>query len=219
MVKYQYMVLGIILVIVLSFIVFKDDIMATKVSSKKRVIVIDAGHGGKDPGTSYGLLKEKDIVLAISKVLYNTLKEKYEVYLIRDGDFDLSSPKVNYRKRSDFDNRIRFIKSAKADLYLSIHLNFYVSSYYYGAQVFYDDINDNNKVLAKLIQDKLNIDYSNRSIKELRNLYLYKNIDVPGVLIECGFISNANDRYRLQNPEHQRQMSVNIMMALEEYFH
>ena len=120
----------------------------------KKVIVIDPGHGGSDPGTIYKDIYEKDIVLKISLYLKEELQKKgYIVYLTRDSDYDLSSPNATYRKKSDFDNRIKIINNY-ADYYLSIHLNYLNDSRYSGIQVF--SMNSNIEDALKM-QEYLNI--------------------------------------------------------------
>ena len=128
------------------------------------LFVLDAGHGGKDPGTISGSIYEKDINLQI--VFY--LKEELErlgarVILTRDGDYDLATPNAHRRKKSDFDHRISLINNSKADYYLSIHLNYLDDSSYYGPQVFYSTVNDKNKDIALKLQKELN--YNNIIIK------------------------------------------------------
>ena len=172
------------------------------------LFVLDAGHGGKDPGTISGSIYEKDINLQI--VLY--LKEELErlgarVILTRDGDYDLATPNAFRRKKSDFDHRISLINNSKADYYLSIHLNYLDDSSYYGPQVFYSTVNDKNKDIALKLQKELNSYLgTNREIKKISNtIYMYQRLTVPGVLIECGFLSNKNEREKLTNDKYLRE--------------
>ena len=126
------------------------------------------------------------------------------VYLTRDNDYDLSSPNAYLRKRSDLSNRVNMINSSNADIYLSIHLNSSSNSSWKGAQVFYDDINEKNKEYARVFQNLfskyLN---SDRSIKEINSLYMYRKITKPGLLLELGFISNPKERKLLVKDEYQ----------------
>lgn len=176
-------------------------------------IILDIGHGGLDKGTSYKDIYEKDINLNIAKILKKTLEaNNAEVILIREGDYDLSTPNSKRRKKSDFDNRIKLINTSNADLYISIHLNYFNNSIYKGAQVFYNDLFPENKILAQNIQEKLN---KNRTIKKLDNkLYMYNKLKIPGILIECGFLSNPTDRKNLQDENYLKEMSENIKDAL-----
>lgn len=180
-------------------------------------IILDAGHGGKDVGTSYKDIYEKDINLNITLILKKELERSgAEVFLIRDGDYDLATPNASRRKRSDFNNRIKIINESNADLYLSIHLNYFNNSIYKGAQVFYNKKYDKNEVLAKNIQKNLN---ENRKIKLLDSkLYMYNKLKIPGVLIECGFLSNPTDRANLQNDNYILKMSQNIIKGIKKTY-
>ena len=171
-----------------------------------KVITVDPGHGGRDPGTRYGNILEKDLNLEISKQLEKELTKRGAiVYMTRDKDEDLSSKYDARKKRGDLYRRLMFIKKNKSDLYLSIHLNWYNNSYYGGVEVLYNDINKNNKILATSIKDAfLKSNIKTRNIKET-TLYMYKNTYTPGVLIECGFLSNKNDRYLLQKADYQKK--------------
>lgn len=174
-----------------------------------KVVYLDAGHGGVDPGAYYKDIYEEDINLSITLKLRDYLLTKgCTVYLTRDGDYDLSNPKARLRKRSDLSNRASLIDKSNADLYLSIHLNSSTSIAWKGAQVFYDDINKNNKDFALIFQKNFNSNLgSKREEKEIKNLYMYKNIkNVPGLLLEVGFISNANERQLLNKEWYQNKI-------------
>lgn len=183
-----------------------------------KTIIIDPGHGAEDPGTSYRNIYEKDINLSISLFLEKELGSLgATVILTRDGDYDLSTPNANYRKRSDFDNRIKMINKSNADLYLSIHLNYLNDFSYSGPQVFY---NANNKELAEKVQKSLN-EYVNgdRKIKKIPNdTYMYNKLKVPGVLIECGFLSNIKERGLLITEKHQKKIAKAISQGVVEYY-
>lgn len=174
-----------------------------------KVVYLDAGHGGVDPGAYYKDIYEEDINLSITLKLRDYLLTKgCTVYLTRDGDYDLSNPKARLRKQSDLSNRASLIDKSNADLYLSIHLNSSTSIAWKGAQVFYDDINKNNKDFALIFQKNFNSNLgSKREEKEIKNLYMYKNIkNVPGLLLEVGFISNANERQLLNKEWYQNKI-------------
>ena len=183
-----------------------------------KVIVVDAGHGGKDPGTTYKDIYEKDINLSISLYLEEYLSAYgATVVLTRDSDSDLSYGETNHRKKTDFDNRIKIINNKYTDMYVSIHLNYLSNSKYYGAQVFY---NKDNEYLAQSIQNYLNnhLD-TNREIKEIpKTTYMYEKLEKRGVLIECGFLSNAAERKKLVTEEYQRKVASVIADAIVNYF-
>ncbi len=177
------------------------------------IIAVDPGHGGKDKGTSYENIYEKDINLKIALYLKEEL-EKYgaNILLTREGDYDLSKPNTNTRKKSDFDNRIKLIEDNNTDFFISIHQNYYKDSKYSGMQVFYK----NTKELAKFIQEKIN---SDREVKEIdKSLYMYRNLQVKGLLIECGFLSNENDRKNLTDDSYQKSLARNIAQNIALYF-
>ena len=186
-----------------------------------KVIVIDPGHCGRDPGTMFGKIYEKDINLEISKVLEKELLSRGAiVYMIRNDDSDLSSVYDKLKKRGDLYRRILFIgdETKKTDLYLSIHINWYKNSSLGGAEVLYNSINPNNKILGEILMKQFKKDLNTKRTLKKTNLYLYKNTRTPGVLIECGFLSNPNERYLLQQSSYQKKLSKSITNAVIDYF-
>lgn len=183
-----------------------------------KTIVIDPGHGREDPGTSYGNVYEKDINLAISLYLEKELGALgAEVILTRDGDYDLSKPDATYRKKSDFDNRIKLINESNASMYISIHLNYLSDTRYSGPQVFY---NGEDKKLAETIQSAMNKDLNgDRVVKKIpSDTYMYNKLKISGLLIECGFLSNYKERELLQTKEYQIKVAKSIANGILEYF-
>lgn len=182
------------------------------------VIVIDVGHGGKDSGTVYKNIKEKDINLDIAlKLKKELIKLGVEVIMTREGDYDLSSPGSLRRKKSDFDNRIKLINESKADMYISLHINYLDNPKYYGGQVF---CIDGNQRLANIIQDEFIRQLSSplkvRNMDD--NIYMYKKLDIPGVLIECGFMSNVKERNLLVTSKYQSKIVKCIIDGLINYY-
>ena len=184
-----------------------------------KVIYIDPGHGGLDPGTIYKDIYEKDINLEICLKLQKVLEsEGAIVYLTRYGDYDLSNNSYS-RKKSDLNNRAKIINESNADIYISIHLNSISSSTWRGAQVFYDDVNEKNKEIANLFQEQLKLDLkTTRSVKEISTMLMNRKITVPGILIEAGFLSNPNDRYLLRQDDYQYKICNSIRNGLIKYF-
>ena len=182
-----------------------------------KLIVIDVGHGGKDAGTVYQNVLEKDLNLAIAfKLKDELIKSGSDVIMTREGDYDLASPDASRRKKSDFDNRIKLINDSQADLYISVHINYLDDSSYSGAQVFYEG--DNNKTLATYLQEQLNMISYPRSIKPMPNIYMYQYLKIPGVLVECGFISNTFERKKLQDESYQQLLATTITKGVINYF-
>lgn len=194
--------------------------MAKELPLSKKVIYIDPGHGGIDPGSIYKDIYEKDINLDICLKLKDKLEKMgATVYMTREGDYDLSKPGTSQRKKSDLNNRVRAINDSNADMYISIHLNATNSKKWHGAQVFYDDVNEENKKIAlimqKVLQKNLNTD---REISEISNMLLNRKVTVPGILIEVGFLSNDNERYLLRQEEYQNKVADTITNGIIMYF-
>lgn len=210
--------LFIIIILLVSAIFINKEVKAMLPLSGK-TLIIDAGHGGADPGTTKNNIYEKDINLSISKNLeIELVKVGATVIMTRDEDYDLSTPNAKWRKKSDFDNRIKLINNSKANMYLSIHLNYLSDSSYSGAQVFYN--NDANKEIAAVIQETLNKELNgDREIKKIPSkTYMYSKLEIPGVLIECGFLSNEAELNKLKTTEYQQKLAKTITKAVIDYY-
>lgn len=170
----------------------------------------------------YGTLYEKDINLDLSKVLQDELISKGAiVYMTREDDNDLSSKYDKKKKRGDLYRRILFIedKKKKTDMYLSIHMNWYKNSSWSGAEVLYHNINPNNKVLGEILMKNFKKDFKTKRSLKKTDLYLYRNTRKLGVLIECGFLSNSNERYLLRQKTYQQKIAKSISNSVIEYFY
>ena len=185
-----------------------------------KIIYLDPGHGGSDPGAMYKNIKEKDINLILCQKLSEKLEKKGAiVYMTRYGDYDLSENYTINHKRSDLSKRVHMINESEADLYLSIHLNAENSSSWKGIQVYYDDVKKENKTIADLFYKIFKKELSNvRENKLINNLYLLRRIQKPGVLIEVGFLSNPNDRYLLRQEEYQEKITNLFAKVITNYF-
>ncbi len=193
--------------------VMKDDF-----SLLTKVIYIDPGHGGRDQGTSYKTIKEKDLNLLIAlKLRDKLLEEGAIVFMTREEDIDLSSRYDKNKKRGDLYRRIKLIEDSKADLYLSIHINWFDNPKYHGIDILYNDINAENKLLAESLYNSLKDNLDVRGMKTIDD-YLYRNTRTLGLLIECGFLSNSNDRYKLQTSEYQEKLADEITKAVVNYY-
>lgn len=219
MTQKKYILLVLVLFIVCMLTFYKVDAIHYDLPLLGRVIFVDPGHGGRDPGTSYGNILEKDIVLDISKELRKQLESKGAiVYMTRETDIDLSSIWDVRKKRGDLYRRILMYKKYQAELYLSIHINYYSNTRWSGAEVLYNSINSENKVFGQILMNNFKTSLgSKRSLKKT-DLYMYKSTTVPGVLIECGFLSNPNERYLLQQKNYQKKLSQVITDSVVYYF-
>ena len=218
MLKYKISMLFVLILFLCTFSFARADDQELILLGK--VIYLDPGHGGLDPGAIYKDIEEATINLEISQKLMNVLEQQGAiVYLTRNGDYDLAVNNAVNRKRSDLSRRGNIINSSMCDLYLSIHLNADTSNTWKGAQVFYDDINPNNEKIAKIMQQVLKEDLkTTRKYKETSDMYLHKRVTRPGVLIEVGFITNPNERYLLTTDSYQQKVANTITRGVIKYF-
>ena len=171
--------------------------------TKQPVVVIDAGHGGNDPGkVGIDQSLEKDINLEIAKKLARYLEQAdVRTILTREEDKGLYS-------------------EADPDLVVSIHQNSYHQELVSGGQVFYYTGSVKGKRLAEAVQRRF--DYvlgaqNTRKAKENSSYYLLLHVKCPIVIVECGFLSNWQEAARLNSPEYQDRMAWTIHMGVMEY--
>ena len=181
------------------------------------IIYIDPGHGGYDGGATSNNLEvvEKDLVLEISLKLEFYLKQMgYNVLLTRDKDTALA-----HTKREDIYKRVEQINSSNALLYVSIHANSYPNKRVKGAQCFYDNKIEENKLLASYIMEMLRtIDpYNNRKEKSISGKYLINNSVKIGCLIEVGFLSNLEELALLKTKNYQEKLAYAIFLGILKY--
>lgn len=189
------------------------------VSKMDNVIFIDPGHGGYDGGAFVDDVEEAALNLEIALKLKGILEfNGYTVMLTRDGDYDLSTDDKN-KKRSDIYNRVDMINDSNALLYISIHQNTYTNPLYSGAQCFYNKYCGLSQILAANIQDsiKSNLNNTTRVSKSIDGIYLVDNVYVPGVLVECGFMSNQNEFILLQDEDYQYKFANCIYYGILNY--
>lgn len=215
----QYKTLIIALFFLSIFCFSKVNAMVKDYSLLGKTIYLDAGHGGRDSGAISNTFLEKDMNLLLVKKLESELISKGAVvFLTRDGDYDLASSTIN-RKRNDLYNRVKLINNSNCDMYISMHLNASPSSKWNGIQLFYSNVIKENKIVAETITNTMKENMKNvRDVKKENGYYMYSKIKVPGVLIEAGFISNANDNYKIRQEEYQDILIKNIVMGIENYF-
>jgi len=213
-VKYKTTLLIIFCLLVLSLQV----ISAQSLPLQDTIIMVDPGHGGRDSGTYYGEIYEKDINLEISKTLAQELsKQGAIVYMTRKRDIDLSSIYDSAKKRGDLYRRLLMIKEKKSDLYISIHINWYDDTTLKGAEVLYNEINENNKKLARSIMKEFKNDLKSTRTIKTTDLYMYRNTTTPGVLVECGYLSNPTERTLLQDEKYQKELASSITNGIINY--
>lgn len=191
-------------------------------SKEKRQVVIDAGHGGNDPGkVGVDQCLEKDINLIIAKKVKTLLEQQdIEVFMTREDDNGLYEEQTSNKKVQDMKNRCAIINEKQPDCVVSIHQNSYHEESVSGAQVFYYGTSEEGKKLAEVIQQKL-ISYidpqNHRQAKANSSYYLLKKTEVPIVIVECGFLSNWEETKKLQDDNYQNQIAWAVAMGILSY--
>lgn len=212
-----------ILIIVLSLLMLCGCSVTnvSKTSYTPNIVVIDAGHGGKDVGT-IGIDGnfEKDINLSIALDLYDFLSVSGMVCkLTRAGDYEFYK-NGEQRIKSDLYNRLDYINSFENSNLISIHQNHFEDQSQWGCQVWYSANTDKSKVLADKIlnsvKNNLQPDNSRENKESDNSYYLLYKATVPSVMVECGFMSNNEDNKKLQNEKYQREFAYAILEGVCE---
>ncbi|BBF44732.1 N-acetylmuramoyl-L-alanine amidase [Lachnospiraceae bacterium KM106-2] len=191
-------------------------------NKKKPTVVVDAGHGGFDPG-KIGVNKalEKDINLKIAKKLERILKKnKYKVIMTRTNDTGLYEPTDRNKKSVDLRKRVAIINDNDIFLAVSIHQNSFTQQSSKGAQVFYHASSEGGKILAEIIQEQIKAsinDGNHRVAKSNESYYMLKKTKCPLVIVECGFLSNPSEAELLLKDDYQEQMAEAIYQGIDQY--
>lgn len=194
----------------------------SETKEEKPCVVIDAGHGGADPGkVSVDGSLEKDINLAIAKKLQTfLLMQDVDVVLTRESDAGLYDENASNKKVQDMKNRVALIEQRQPVLTVSIHQNSYHEEYVHGAQVFYYASSEKSKELAEQIQSvmALELDKDNaRQAKANDSYYLLKKTSSPIVIVECGFLSNYEEAQKLSSELYQEKVAWAVHMAVMQF--
>ncbi len=196
----------------------KEYVTSDEVKKGETLIVIDAGHGGKDPGkVGVNDALEKDINLEIAKQLQKHLQEKgIEVLMIREEDEMLASEDSRNKKVEDMKERVKRINESEASMVVSIHQNSYQDGSVHGAQVFYYTHSTEGEQMAVVMQEALlQVDETNtRKAKANDTYYLLKRTTIPTVIVECGFLSNAEEAKKLVTEEYQEEVAKAIAQGI-----
>lgn len=189
---------------------------------EKLCIVIDAGHGGEDPGkVGINGANEKDINLQIAEKVKAYLEASdIEVVMTRTADEGLHDSDASNKKVQDMKRRLELIDEASPEVTVSIHQNSYPEEYVKGAQVFYYTGSSEGKRLAEDIQAQLieKVDPGNkRQIKANDSYYLLKKTGTPIVIVECGFLSNNEEAEKLCDETYQDRVAWAIHMGILQY--
>ena len=192
------------------------------VPSRNYTVLIDAGHGGTDPGSiGYKTKVHEDILnLKMSKLLKQKLESAgINVVMTRETNDALIEGAGRKWKRKEMESRRELIKKTRPNMVISLHQNSFTSHSLRGAQVFYDKKSDISKLIAESIQEqfKLNLD---KSIKTPSpgDYFMLKCSSAPSVIVECGFLSNEEDEKLLLSPEYQEKIVNSIYMGIVNFF-
>lgn len=187
-------------------------------------IILDAGHGGVDPGavSESGIL-EKEVTLAVAEQLRGMLiAAGADVVMIREDDVDLAETETrgySRRKNEDLRERARLIRESEASLFISLHCNAIPSSKWSGAQTFYHDQQVDSKLLAEMVQKQFGERLGNsRTIKKRNDIYLLKRAEKVGVLVELGFLSNPAEAKQLTEHDHQEKLANAVYKGILAYY-
>ncbi len=212
--------------IIAGIAIFARTTMATTTPIDKNTILIDAGHGGMDGGAvgKQGTL-EKEINLEIAQKLEQLFKEGgYNVIMTRTEDkslHDSDKKTVRAQKNSDLSNRRKLIANSGAAAFVSVHMNTFSDSKQKGAQVFHATSNEESKALAENVRmGLLNSiqDGNKREIKPIpSNIIILKDVKIPSIIVECGFLSNAEEEQKLATEEYQQQLAQAIYEGVCAY--
>lgn len=176
--------------------------------NNKKLIVIDAGHGGHDNGTSFAKWNEKDIVEQISKKIFEQNDpSKVEIVLLRDTD--------NFISLSD---RVNKINELNPNLVISLHINANATLNASGIEAYVSEKNNNHLAskehAEKLVKAIANDNLKSRGVKPA-NFFILKNSKCPSVVLDLGFISNENDRNYITSEEGQKEIASNIIKSIQ----
>ena len=194
---------------------------STTVNNQKNIL-IDPGHGGEDPGASENDIIEKHLNLDVSLKLNSFLTGAgYSTFLTRTEDKLLyKQGEENRKKFFDLRNREEIANTYENSLFVSIHMNKFPASYCKGLQTFYSENNPESKIIANSVQENIRFLQTDnkRAIKSgNQTIYLLEKLQMPAVLIECGFVSNPEEAKLLINEDYQKALALSIYCGIAEY--
>ena len=223
------MVMSVVLLISMTIIACNVDKVATveienkNVKTKNgKVVVIDPGHGGDDPGkVGINQALEKDVNLEIALKLKKYLEQQdIHVVMTRQEDKGLYEETDTNKKVKDMKQRLSIMEQSKPALVVSVHQNSYPEESISGVQVFYYRDSLEGKKAAQLMQEQM-IEtlqpVKKREAKENSTYYILKKTTVPTIIVECGFLSNSTEAGLLVTPEYQEKVAWAIHMGIMRY--
>lgn len=230
--KVKTIYLIILIVMLISFCIFLyasfSNLAAhtsAEVSDSKPTVIIDAGHGGEDGGAQVDGVLEKDINLGIAEKLAGLLRLcGYKVVEIRDKDisvYDEGAQTLREKKVSDLHKRAEIINESDRNILVSIHQNKFENSVYHGTQIFYSVNNSDSRTLAEAVRKSVVSLLQSDNTRELKpagsDIFILDQAKVPAIIVECGFLSNDEERARLLDEGYQSEMAYSVAMGVLEY--
>ena len=190
-----------------------------------KTVILDAGHGAPDNGTeSANGTTEQELNLEITLKLQQLLEQSgTKAILTRSDDngiYEVDKDSIRSKKVSDMKNRVYIGNNSNGDVYVSIHMNYYTDSQYSGWQTFYQSKNEESKRFANIIQQSLNenIGQNKRMPMAIKGAYIMDKVEIPAVIVECGFLSNESDEEKLKTDEYQAKLAWGIYLGIQKYF-
>lgn len=218
----------ILLVSILSLNLNAEEKPSALGAESQRVVILDPGHGGEDPGkvSEYSDLKEKDINLKIAMKTKELLeKENFTIILTRQEDkleYSDGTTNITQKRRQDLTRRKKMMDESGAAIVVSIHLNGFPQKQYYGAQTFYPPDSSDSMKLANILQKSIkdNCDPGNPRQPQLKKdpIIILADLKTPTVIVECGFLSNADEEKKLGTEEYQDKIAFAIAEGIKNYF-
>ncbi|BCJ96721.1 N-acetylmuramoyl-L-alanine amidase CwlD [Anaerocolumna cellulosilytica] len=191
-------------------------------NKKEITMVIDAGHGGRDPGkVGINGAQEKDVNLSIALKLKALLEQNdIKVIMTRVEDIGLYAESDSNKKVADMRKRVDIINSSRAELAISIHQNSFTQESIRGAQVFYYTNSVEGKSYAEIMQAQMKEtlqDGNKRVAKSNDSYYMLKKVECPIVIMECGYLSNRDEAALLIDEAYQERLAWAIHLGLMRY--
>jgi len=230
--KSNLILIGLIFALLLAIYSLNMDVdskaaMTAEKTAAKRTVIVDAGHGGEDPGkiSSYSGIKEKDLNLKIAfKVKELLEQDNYNVIMTREEDklvYKEGTTDIYYKRLQDLTRRKEIMDNSGADIVVSIHANSFTDPRYYGAQTFYPAESPESKKLAECIQKSLRdkVDKDNKRQPQVKpTIVITRNLKTPTVIVETGLLSNAGEESKLATDEYQALIAKAIKKGIDDYF-
>lgn len=205
----------------------KDITSTSSLPAANHVVILDAGHGFPDGGavSNDNKIIESNLNLNIVLKLQELLEASSTTVILtrsdENGIYETDADSIRKKKVSDMKNRVKISKESNAEIFVSIHMNKLNQTQYSGFQTFYKSDDEKSKNLANHIQNNLNffIDLNNkRTIKTIDKIYLSEHVEIPLVIVECGFLSNEKEANLLNSEEYQDKLAWCIYSGILDYF-